>query len=97
MFISINLDPEVVNYLDNVCGGPTGRANFIQSLIIQHFKQNQTPVEPTYEYPENCVQPTRLHRCQKGFEHPQIPLSGRKSGPVRKPREVTYPKRRSGI
>lgn len=80
MFISINLDPGVVDYLDSKCGGPVGRAAYIHNLLV-FDKQNQQYAEPTYPEPEpdntyNITTP-RLHRRQSGFNAPQAPIKQR--------------------
>ena len=82
MFISIDLDPEVISYLDSVCGGASGRSNYIQNLITA-YAQNQ-PVQ-AYPEPEPSYNNTqRLNRYQKGFQQIEAPIKHRASyGSVR--------------
>lgn len=47
MFISINLDPTIVNYLDSVCGGQDGRAYYIQNLIVADSQNQLHYIVPT--------------------------------------------------
>jgi len=72
--ISINLDNNVVTYMDSVCGGYSGRSSFIEGLICQHSLQNPSQQyvdsQTTYPDPELYNNTPRLHRRQKGFEQP---------------------------
>lgn len=84
----INLDDDVVNYMDSVCGGINGRSSFIDGLIRQ-FAQNQPQyVEPDQSYPEPEF--TNVHRLHRGqFGYPQSPIRQRaRSGVIRKPRQT---------
>lgn len=100
MFITINLDQNVIDYLDSVCGGPIGRANYIHNLIAADA-QNQ-PQVTTYPEPEPEIQynigTPRLTRYQKGFQAPpEAPIKHRdRNGSIRRPRQSTTLKRGSG-
>jgi len=74
--ITINLDQNVIDYMDSVCGGYSGRSVFIKGLIYQYAQQNpvphQTYTEPEIAYPDPELynNTPRLHRRQKGFVQP---------------------------
>jgi hypothetical protein len=101
VFITINIDPSVVEYLDSVCGGMPGRSHYINQLIVADY-QNQ-PAQPVQTYPEqdpdntyNITTP-RLHRRQSGFPHPEAPIKPRERyGSIRRPRQSTSLKRGGG-
>lgn len=94
MFITINLSPQIIDYLDNVCGSdPNIRGQFIENLILQHYQS-----QPQQYIPEMGVEPPgqRLHRRQRGFTTPQAPIRQRdKFGAVRKPRQTAILRRGS--